>query len=94
MQLSPCLLGSFPSFAEAVQEQAVPQLLPAEVLVQEQVAELQESEVVIPGSQGSLDLPCSLDLLHSLRSCFVSRSIVLPLAARKDPDKTKFAAVL
>ena len=79
---------------EAVQEQVVPQAFLEAVPVQEQVAAQLESEVTIPDLLGSLDLPCSLDLLHSLRNCSVSRSIVLPLAARRDPDKTKFAAVL
>jgi hypothetical protein len=42
-------------------------------------------------SQGCSHL---LDLSHSLRTCSVSLSKILPAAARKDLDMLKFAAAL
>ena len=65
--------------------EAVPLLL-EEALVLEEVAVVATSDLLV-----MLD---SLDCSHSSRTSLRSLSIVLPLAARKDPDMTKFAAEL
>lgn len=72
---------------------AVLPLLPEGVpLLLEEALALEEVEVV-----ATSDLLVMLDLSdcsHSSRTSLRSLSIVLPLAARKDPDMLKFAAAL
>lgn len=65
-----------------------------EALAQEQVALEQEGEVVLLDLLDSQDLSCWSDLFGSSGKCFEFLPMVLPLAARKDLDKTKFAAEL
>jgi hypothetical protein len=59
------------------------------VPAQEQVVGVQPTD-----SLDSQDLSHWSDLFDSFDKCFDLLSMVLPLAARKDPDKTKLAAAL
>lgn len=68
-------------------------LLPAVVpLLLEEALALEEVEVV--ATSDLLVMLDSLDCSHSSRMSLRSLSIVLPLAARRDPDMLKFAAAL
>lgn len=83
----------FPLLLEFAQVE-VP-LLEAEALALEAVAVVAvlEAEAQLD-SLDSQDCSHWLDLSHSLRTCSVSLSKILPAAARKDLDMLKFAAAL
>ena len=101
MQSSLCLLtllvllkwrSMMLSAAEVLQVREDPQLEAvalALVVVEAVVAAVAQSD-----SLDSQDLIHWLDLPHSLRTCSVSLSNILPAAARKDLDMLKFAAAL
>lgn len=86
-------MTSLPMMTLLVSVEVVLPLLPEVVpLLPEEALALEEVEVL-----ATSDLPVMLDSLdcsHSSRMSLRSLSIVLPLAARRDPDMLKFAAAL